>query len=98
MRAKISQSSALRPKRGHTDTNERPDLKESGALADPNDNVADTKSEKNVINHSKGTSVEAKLASNKLQEVTSDRGSKEEENITAGSLSEISKFESKPDF
>lgn len=100
VRVKISQSSALRPKRGHTDMNERLDLKESGALAGPNNNVADTKSEKNGIIHSNGTSVEAKSASNELKEVTNDsNGSlKEEESITTGSLSEISKFESKPDF
>lgn len=99
VRVKISQSSALRPKRGHPDINERPDLQESGALAGPNNNVVDTKSEKNGIIHSSGTSVEAKSASDKLIEVMScSDGSTKEESITTGSLSEIAKFESKSDF
>lgn len=96
---KISQSSALRPKRGHPDINEGPDPQESRALAGPNNNVADTKSEKNGIIHSSGTSVEAKSASDKLVEVMSNSdGSTKEESITTGCLSEISKFESKSDF
>ncbi|XP_075889786.1 tudor and KH domain-containing protein isoform X2 [Nelusetta ayraudi] len=92
VRVKISQSSALRPKRGHTAANEGPDRKESGAPAGLNNNVADTKTEKNGIVHSNGTSAEAKIA---LEEVTSSsNGSvKEEESITTDSLSEISKFE-----
>lgn len=99
VRVKISQSSALRPKRGHTDMNERPHLQESVALEGPNNNVADTKTEKNGLIHSNGTSIEAKIASDKLKGVTSnsDGGTKEEESITTGCLSEISKFESKPD-
>lgn len=97
MRVKISQSSALRPKRGHTAANEGPDRKESGAPAGLNNNVADTKTEKNGIVHSNSMSAEAKIA---LEEVTSSsNGSvKEEESITTDSLSEISKFESKPGF
>lgn len=98
VRAKISQSSALRPKRGHTDANERLDLQDSGALAGPNNNIVDTRTEKNGIIHSNGTSVESNIA---CREVTSDSSTKEEEeeeSITTGSLSEISKFESKAGF
>lgn len=95
MRVKISQSSAQRLKRGHTAAYEGPDCKESGAPASLNNDVADTKTEKNGIIHSNGTSVEAKIA---LEDVTSSSSGsvKEEESVTTDSLSEISKFESKP--
>lgn len=88
VRVKISQSSALRLKRGHTAANEGPDCKESGAPAGLNNNVADTKTEKNGTIHSNGTSAHT-------EEVTSssDGSVKEEESITTDSLSEISKFE-----
>lgn len=94
VRVKISQSSALRLKRGQTTVNERPDYKESGAPACLNNNV-DTKTEKNGTIHFNGTSIEAKIASDKLEEVkgNSNGSVMEEESITSESLSDISKFE-----
>lgn len=100
VRVKICQSSALRPKRGHTIENKTPDLKYSGALLGPNNNVADINTIENEIIPSSGTSAEAEIARDNLKEVTSNINSsvKEEESITMDSLSEISKFESKSEF
>lgn len=96
VRVKISQSSALRPKRGHTAVNERPDGKEPAAPTGLNNNVADAKTEKNGIIHSNGTSIEANIASAKLDVTSNNSGSvKEEDSISSESLSEISKFESR---
>lgn len=98
MRVKICQSSALRPKRGH-EINKTPDLKLSETPLGPNNNFTDIKTGKKETIHSNGTSVEAKIASKNLKGVTSNiNGCMEEENMTTGSLSEISKFESKPEF
>lgn len=93
-RAKISQSSAQRQKRGHTALNQRPDSTDTKVPLSVNNNDPYSQVEKNSVLHAKGTTGEPEQ---KLQELTctnTDDNNEEEECVSTDSLSEISKFES----
>lgn len=95
VRTKISQSSALRQKRGHTAVNERPGCKETETLVGLNNNRPYAQAGKNGIIHSNGTSVEPEFVCDQIEELKSiNTDSNEEESLTTDSLSEVSKFES----
>lgn len=97
VRAKISQSSALRQKRGHTVLNpDKPDSTETEPPLGLNNNGPLSPTEKNGPVQANGTTGETENIFDKMEELkTSNSDSKEEEDtISTDSLSEVSKFES----
>lgn len=96
MRAKISQSSALRQKRGNTTVIQIHDGKESEAPVALNNNDSYTQTEENGLIHANGSTGEPQYVSNKMEELISTTTDyhKEEESVSTDSLLEISKFES----
>ncbi|KAM6898046.1 tudor and KH domain-containing protein isoform 1-T2 [Lycodopsis pacificus] len=99
VRTKISQSSALRQKRGHTAANQRPDGTETEAPEGLN-NGPYSQTEKNGRIHANGTAAEPETIFDKIEEFKiSNTANKEEEeeeqeeSVSTDSLSEISKFE-----
>lgn len=96
VRTKISQSSALRQKRGHTAVSQRPESTETEAPVGLNNNSPYTQTEKNGLIHANGTTGEPGYGSDTMEELksTSTDDNKEEESVSTDSLSEISKFES----
>ncbi|XP_047465862.1 tudor and KH domain-containing protein isoform X2 [Mugil cephalus] len=97
VRAKISQSSALRQKRGHTVLNQKPDITETDPPLGLNNNGPLTPTEKNGPVQANGTTGEAENIFGKMEELkTNNSDSKEEEEedtVSTDSLSEVSKFE-----
>lgn len=98
VRTKISQSSALRQKRGHAAVNQRPDGTETEAPEGLN-NGPYSQTEKNGRIHANGTAAEPETFFDKIEEFKiSNTANKEEEeqeeSFSTDSLSEISKFES----
>lgn len=97
VRSKISQSSALRRKRGHTAVNHKPESMETEVPVGLNNNSPFTQTEKNGLIHVNGTTGEIEYGSDKIEELKStntDDDREEEESVSTDSLSEISKFES----
>lgn len=96
VRTKISQSSALRQKRGHTAVNQRPDSTDTEALVGLNNNSPYSQTEKNGLIHANGTTGEPENIFHKMEElkITNTDKKEEEESVSTDSLSEISKFES----
>lgn len=97
VRTKISQSSALRQKRGHTTVNQRPDSTETEAPVGLNNNGPYSQTEKNGHIHANGTTGEPEDIFDKMElKITNldNRGEEEEESVSTDSASEISKFES----
>ncbi len=97
VRTKISQSSALRQKRGHTAVNQRPDNTETEALVGLNNNNSPySLTEKNGLIHANGTTGEPENIFHKMKElkITNTDNKEEDESVSTDSLSEISKFES----
>ncbi|XP_022598650.1 tudor and KH domain-containing protein isoform X2 [Seriola dumerili] len=103
VRTKISQSSALRQRRGHTAVNQRPDSTEPEAPAGLNNNGPHPPV-KNGLIHSCGTAgepehIQDKMEEHKLsntdskEEEDNDEEEEEEESLSTDSLSEVSKFE-----
>ncbi|KAL3048036.1 hypothetical protein OYC64_006758 [Pagothenia borchgrevinki] len=96
VRTKISQSSALRPKRGHTAVSQRPDSTEPEAPVGLNNNSPCSQPERNGLFHANGTKGEPQ---DKVQElnITDNKEEEEEEeeedSVSTESLSEVSKFE-----
>ncbi|XP_034716957.1 tudor and KH domain-containing protein isoform X1 [Etheostoma cragini] len=100
VRTKISQSSALRQKRGQTAVNQRPGDSETDAPAGWNNNGLYSQTEKNRLNHVNGTrgqpqnqfdkTVDLKITNTHHKE---EEEVEEEESVSTESLSEISKFE-----
>ncbi|XP_071318605.1 tudor and KH domain-containing protein isoform X2 [Trachinotus anak] len=100
VRTKISQSSALRQKRGHTVVNQRPDNTDPEAPVGLNNNGPHSQTVKNGLIHSCGTTGEPENIYDKREELKdSNTDSKEEEeeeeeeSLSTDSLSEVSKFE-----
>ncbi|XP_070707883.1 tudor and KH domain-containing protein isoform X1 [Pempheris klunzingeri] len=95
VRTKISQSSALRQKRGHPPVNERPDGTETEAPVSLNNNSPYSQTEKNGLIHSNGTTAEPDDIFDKMEELELTNADKNEEegSVSTDSLSEISKFE-----
>lgn len=95
VRLKISQSSALRQKRGHTAVNPMPDGTETEAPVGLNNNGPYSQTEKNGLIHTNGITGEAEDVVDMIEELqsTNTDNIKEEESISTDSLSEISKFE-----
>ncbi|XP_044034818.1 tudor and KH domain-containing protein isoform X2 [Siniperca chuatsi] len=92
VRTKISQSSALRQKRGHTAANQMQDGTETEAPVGFNNNGP--YSQKNGLIHANGTTGEPENIFDKLElKVTNTDHKEEEESVSTDSLSEISKFE-----
>lgn len=96
VRAKISQSSALRQTRGHTALAPRPESTMTEEQAGLNNNDPDTRKEKNGLIQANGTTREPEYVSDETEELksTNTDSSKEEESVSTDPLSEISKFES----
>lgn len=95
VRTKISQSSALRQKRGHTAAVQRPDSTETEAPVGLNNNSLHSQVEKNRLIHANGTTGEPKDVFDKMEELKLNTdNNKEEDSVSTDSLSEISKFES----
>lgn len=96
VRTKISQSSAQRQKRGHTAVNQRPDSTETQAPVGLNNNGPYSQTEKNGLIHANGTTGEPEGILDKLEElkIINTDNNKEDDSLSADSLSEISKFES----
>lgn len=96
VRTKISQSSALRQKRGHTALTPRPESTITEGQVGLNNNDPDTQKEKNGLIQANGTMVEPEYVSDEMEELksTNTDSSKEEESVSTEPLSEISKFES----
>lgn len=96
VRAKISQSSALRQKRGNTTVIQIQDGKESEAPVALNNNDSYTPTEINGLIYANGSTGEPEYVSDKTEELTSitTDNHKEEESVSMDSLFEISKFES----
>lgn len=96
VRSKISQSSALRRKRGHTAVNHKPESTETEVPVGLNNNSPYTQTEKNGLIHVNGTTGEVEYGSDKIEALTSTNtdDDREEESVSTDSLSEISKFES----
>ncbi|TMS22446.1 Transmembrane protein 94, partial [Larimichthys crocea] len=94
VRTKISQSSALRQKRGHTAAVQRPDSTETEAPVGLNNNSLHSQVEKNRLIHANGTTGEPKDVFDKMEELKLNTdNNKEEDSVSTDSLSEISKFE-----
>ncbi|XP_054454781.1 tudor and KH domain-containing protein [Anoplopoma fimbria] len=100
VRTKISQSSALRQKRGHTAVNQRPDGTETEASVGLNNNGPYSQKEQNGLIHANGTAGEHETFFDKIEELKitntankEEEEEEEEESLSADSLSEISKFE-----
>lgn len=99
VRTKISQSSALRQKRGQTAANQRADSTETEAPLGLNNNGLYSQAEKKGLIHANGTTGEPERIFNKVEELKitntySKEEEEEEESVSTDSLSEISKFES----
>lgn len=91
VRTKISQSSALRQKRGHTAVNHSTETEAPVAL---NNNGPFAQIEKNGLIHANGTIEEPEDPLDKTEDLTiTNTDSREEESVSTNSLSEISKFE-----
>lgn len=96
VRTKISQSSALRQKRGHTALPPRPESTITEERVGLNNNDPDTQTEKNGPIQANGTMGEPQYVSDEMEELksTNTDSSKEEESLSTDPPSEISKFES----
>ncbi|XP_035523133.1 tudor and KH domain-containing protein isoform X3 [Morone saxatilis] len=95
VRTKISQSSALRQKRGPTAVNHRVDSAGTEAPVGLNNNGLCSQTEKNGLIHTNGGTEEPEDVSDKTEElkITNTDKEEEEESVSTDSLSEISKFE-----
>nr|XP_020464628.1 tudor and KH domain-containing protein isoform X2 [Monopterus albus]XP_020464629.1 tudor and KH domain-containing protein isoform X2 [Monopterus albus]AID66620.1 tdrkh [Monopterus albus] len=96
VRKKISQSSALRQKRGHTAVNEKPDSTKTEEPVGLNNNGPFSQTEKNGLAYANETTGEPKAICNKMEELkisSRDNNEEEEGSISTISLSEGSKFE-----
>ncbi|XP_039644824.1 tudor and KH domain-containing protein isoform X2 [Perca fluviatilis] len=98
VRAKISQSSALRQKRGQTAANQRPGGTETEAPVGLNNNGPYSQTEKNGLIHVNGTRGQPenqfdKIVELKITNTHHKEEEEEEESVSTDSLSEISKFE-----
>ncbi|XP_053197945.1 tudor and KH domain-containing protein isoform X1 [Scomber japonicus] len=97
VRTKISQSSALRQKRGQTAANQRADSTETEAPLGLNNNGPYSQAETKGEIHANGTTGEPERIFNKVEELkitnTYSKEEEEEESVSTDSLSEISKFE-----
>lgn len=94
VRTKISQSSALRQKRGHTVVNQRPDSTETEAPVGLNNNDPCSQTEKNGLVYANGSTGEPENILEKMEELKMNSTDNEEESLSTDSLSEVSKFES----
>ena len=97
VRTKISQSSALRHKRGHTGIHQQADITETEEPVGLNNNGPYPQTEKNGIIHANGTTGEPESNVDKMEVLkisNTDNKEEEEESISTDSLSEVSKFES----
>ncbi|XP_008287587.1 tudor and KH domain-containing protein isoform X2 [Stegastes partitus] len=96
VRTKISQSSALRQKRGHNVVNEKPESVETEPPLGINNNGPVFQTEKNGLVHANGTTQPENIF-DKVEELklsnTVRKEEEEEESISTESLSEVSKFE-----
>lgn len=93
MRAKISESSAQRQKRGHTTVGYSPEVTEREAPVGLNNNIPGSDPEKNRLIHANGTTEQPEDLTKELTSTHTDDG--EEESVSTNSLSEVSKFESR---
>ncbi|XP_062299078.1 tudor and KH domain-containing protein isoform X1 [Scomber scombrus] len=97
VRTKISQSSALRQKRGQTAANQRADSTETEAPLGLNNNGPYSQAEKRGVVHANGTTGEPERIFDKVEELkitnTDSKEEEEEESLSTDSLSEVSKFE-----
>ncbi|XP_062234346.1 tudor and KH domain-containing protein isoform X1 [Platichthys flesus] len=99
VRTKISQSSALRHKRGHTAIHQQADITEAEEPLGLNNNGPYPQTEKNGIIHASGTTGEPESNVDEMEELkisntdNKEEEEEEEESISTDSLSEVSKFE-----
>uniref|UniRef100_UPI0037E7AE73 tudor and KH domain-containing protein isoform X2 n=1 Tax=Semicossyphus pulcher TaxID=241346 RepID=UPI0037E7AE73 len=94
VRMKISQSSALRKKRGHTAVNESTDGTETEVPEGLNNNGPYSQTEKNGLIHANRTTEETEDIYDKMEELQVTSPANElEESVSTESLSEVSKFE-----
>ncbi|XP_035468422.2 tudor and KH domain-containing protein isoform X2 [Scophthalmus maximus] len=98
VRTKISQSSALRQKRGNAIINQRVDSTETEAPAGLNNNGLYSQTEKNGLIHACGPAGEPENNLDKMEELKfsstdNNKEEDEEESLSTDSLSEVSKFE-----
>ncbi|XP_035812677.1 tudor and KH domain-containing protein isoform X2 [Amphiprion ocellaris] len=97
VRTKISQSSALRQKRGHDVVNQKPESEETEPPLGVNNNGPFSQTEKNGLIHANGTTKQPENIFDKVEELkiskTVRKEEEEEESISTESLSEVSKFE-----
>ncbi|XP_029311988.1 tudor and KH domain-containing protein isoform X2 [Cottoperca gobio] len=95
VRTKISQSSALRQKRGHTAVNQRSYSTETEAPVGFNNNGLCSQTEKNGLIHANGTKRQPENIFDKIEElkITNTDNKEEEDSVSTDSLSEVSKFE-----
>ncbi|XP_034413788.1 tudor and KH domain-containing protein isoform X1 [Cyclopterus lumpus] len=102
VRTKISQSSALRQKRGHTAVHQRPDdagTEAPAGLNNNNNNGPYSQTESNGRIHANGTTEHPETIFDKIEELkitntaNDEEEEEEEESVSTDSLSEISKFE-----
>ncbi|KAM7382206.1 hypothetical protein PAMA_012868 [Pampus argenteus] len=96
VRTKISQSSALRQKRGQPAMNHRPESTETEPSLGLNNNGPYCQAEKKGLVHANGTAGEPENIFNKVEELkitSTDSKEEEEESVSTDSLAEVSKFE-----
>lgn len=94
VRTKISQSSALRQKRGPTVVNQRPDSTETKAPVGLNNNGPYSQTEKNGLVYANGSTREPENILEKMEELKMNSTDNEEESLSTDSPSDVSKFES----
>ncbi|XP_068438561.1 tudor and KH domain-containing protein [Clinocottus analis] len=97
VRTKISQSSALRQKRGHTAMYQRPDGTQTeppAGLNNNNNNGPYSQTEKNGLIHANGTARGPETIVDEIEELKiTNTPNDEEESVSTDFLSEMSKFE-----
>lgn len=94
VRTKISQSSALRQKRGPAVVSQRPDSPDTETPVGLNNNAPYSQTEKNGLIYANGSTGEPEDTLEKMEELKTNSTDNEEESLSTDSLSEVSKFES----
>ncbi|XP_072229688.1 tudor and KH domain-containing protein [Leuresthes tenuis] len=93
VRTKISESSALRQKRGHTVVGQRPDCVETRSSLGLNNNGPIFQTEMNGLIHANVTTSTLHSIFDKMEELKVMEGKAEEKSLSTGSPSEVCKFE-----
>lgn len=94
VRTEISQSSALRQKRGHTVADQKADSTETEAPVTLNNNGPDSQTDKNGLVYANGTAGDSGTVIDQLEELKHSSTENNVESFSGDSLSDVSKFES----